>query len=160
MANPFLGGLVSCVQDLEKAEARIEALEEAAREVVATLPLAGTYHSLCAHCHGVYPSHKDNCPWERLRTLLSTTEEDDVTIRAAIRQADPGDTWLTDPGVWRGATRDGERTATMSCPECGEVASLSNHEIAPNGDVSPSVVCPHEGCGFHRYVTLEGWGDG
>lgn len=61
------------------------------------------------------------------------------------------------PGKWKGATRDGTRTALMSCPVCAGVASLSNHTIDEAGKVSPSLVCPFRGCSFHDYVTLEGW---
>lgn len=32
-----------------------------------------------------------------------------------------------------------------------------DHDIAPDGRVSPSVVCPFEGCDFHDHVVLEGW---
>lgn len=31
------------------------------------------------------------------------------------------------------------------------------HKITPDGSVSPSVVCPVEGCGFHEMIKLEGW---
>lgn len=57
---------------------------------------------------------------------------------------------------WKGGLSDGKRTALVSCPECGKVASLSGHTIAANGDVTPSLICPFD-CGFHEYVTLEGW---
>lgn len=45
----------------------------------------------------------------------------------------------------------------IECPDCGNVATLDDHKIAGNGKVEPSVVCPEEGCGFHEFVTLEGW---
>jgi len=64
---------------------------------------------------------------------------------------------LEAPGQWKGARRDGIRTANVSCPGCGKVASLSGHEIRPNGQVFPSLVCPFDGCGFHAWVTLKGW---
>lgn len=62
-----------------------------------------------------------------------------------------------DRGVWKGGTIDSVHTATVSCPDCGRGASLSDHEIAVDGKVSPSLVCPHDGCGFHEFVQLEGW---
>lgn len=77
--------------------------------------------------------------------------------RYEIQQADPSDTWLSEPGRWRGAIRDGIRTATVSCPGCAASASLSGHTIGPTGDVSPSLMCPFDGCGFHEFVTLVGW---
>lgn len=68
-----------------------------------------------------------------------------------------GDTW-TEKGVWRGARRDGgPRTANLSCMGCGQPASLTGHEIASDGTVTPSVVCPYEDCDFHDYVRLIGW---
>lgn len=58
---------------------------------------------------------------------------------------------------WKGGiVEDGKRTAIVSCPGCSQVASLSAHTIADNGDVDPSLVCPFD-CGFHEYVTLGGW---
>ena len=77
--------------------------------------------------------------------------------RVPIKPSAPADVWLEEPGTYRAARLDGRRTATMSCPRCGRPASLSGHEIAASGEVSPSVVCPHEPCGFHEFVTLEGW---
>ena len=59
---------------------------------------------------------------------------------------------------WKGVIRDGVRTAGMTCPN-GHTASLSGHAIAADGKVSPSVVCPHNGCDFHEYVQLEGWSE-
>lgn len=64
-------------------------------------------------------------------------------------------------GVWKGgrALRDGQpvRTAFVSCPVCGKSASLRMHDIAPDGKVTPSLVCPYEPCTFHDYVQLDGW---
>ena len=60
--------------------------------------------------------------------------------------------------VWKGGMTPKGRTATMSCPECGKPASLSEHSITESGFVFPSVVCPRQGCTFHRFVRLEGWG--
>ena len=43
------------------------------------------------------------------------------------------------------------------CPT-GHIGSLrEHHQIAADGTVSPSVVCPHEGCTFHEFVKLENW---
>lgn len=62
-------------------------------------------------------------------------------------------------GVWKGARRDGVRTANVSCGKCGRVASLSGHTISADGTVSPSLVCPHEGCDWHVWVRLMVWSD-
>ena len=45
---------------------------------------------------------------------------------------------------------------TVYCPKCGREGSL-DHEIDAEGRVTPSVVCPHEGCDFHDNVQLLGW---
>ena len=74
-----------------------------------------------------------------------------------IKRAAPDDIWLDQRGRWRPAVRDGERTANLSCPLCGAVASLSQHAIAADGAVSPSVVCPSDICAFHEFVTLTDW---
>jgi hypothetical protein len=42
------------------------------------------------------------------------------------------------------------------CPN-GHIGSLDDHEIADDGTVSPSVVCPHVGCGFHDNIKLADW---
>jgi hypothetical protein len=61
-------------------------------------------------------------------------------------------------GCWHGGRKsDGTRTATLQCPGCGKVASMSQHTIEPDGTVSPSAVCPYEGCTFHQWIRLEGW---
>gem|GEM_PF-5928197 len=72
----------------------------------------------------------------------------------AIKEGEP----FKARGVWRGTKRrDGRRSALVSCPECGQTCSLSQHKIEKNGEVRPSVVCPVEGCTFHAWVRLEGW---
>lgn len=78
-------------------------------------------------------------------------------MRDLIRHSVGDDVWLSVPGTYRRGKADGRFTATMSCPKCGRPASLFWHEIAANGDVSPSLVCPHDGCDYHAYVTLDGW---
>lgn len=60
-------------------------------------------------------------------------------------------------GVWRPGWIDGQgRTALVSCGLCGRTLSLSEHEISPEGIVTPSVVCPFA-CGWHEMLTLVGW---
>lgn len=61
-----------------------------------------------------------------------------------------------EPDTWKGVIRDGVRGAGYTCPN-GHTASLADHDIAENGMVAPSVVCPEEGCTFHEYIQLEGW---
>lgn len=46
----------------------------------------------------------------------------------------------------------------LTCPDCGTSGNMSDHEVADDGTVTPSVVCPMEKtCGFHETVKLEGW---
>lgn len=65
----------------------------------------------------------------------------------------------TQKGTWIGGRQGGtnKRTALITCPKCGQFVSLSTHSIADNGDVTPSLVCPHYGCDFHENVTLADW---
>lgn len=62
-----------------------------------------------------------------------------------------------EPGTWVGLLTPKGRRAGMTCPDCDRMLSLSNHEIADDGHVTPSVVCPYDGCNFHDFVTLENW---
>lgn len=48
------------------------------------------------------------------------------------------------------------RVVFIRCPECKEKAR-TDHSVDDFGNISPSVVCPFEGCDFHDYVRLEGW---
>lgn len=52
---------------------------------------------------------------------------------------------------------DGRRVAYFFDTK-GHGLALEKHAIADDGTVTPSVVCPIEGCGFHEWVKLEGWG--
>jgi len=66
-------------------------------------------------------------------------------------------------GTWwpvttgRNARSDGARSALVTCPLCGQPSSLDGHQIGVDGAVSPSLVCPREGCTWHVWVRLEGW---
>lgn len=63
----------------------------------------------------------------------------------------------TNPLEWRGGMLpSGKRTASITCVN-GHIASLSKHAISESGEVSPSVVCPYDDCGFHEFVILQGW---
>ena len=44
----------------------------------------------------------------------------------------------------------------MQCPD-GHPGALSDHQIAADGTVTPSVVCPEETCEFHQMIRLVGW---
>lgn len=73
----------------------------------------------------------------------------------------------TGPSVWLDALtydvarhlRSGEpplKVVGMTCHK-KHFAILDDHEIADDGMVTPSVICPETGCDFHEMVTLEGW---
>ena len=61
------------------------------------------------------------------------------------------------PDTWKGLKlADGTRSASYVCPNGHEMV-LINHTISLDGMVTPSVVCPQGGCGFHEYLLLQGW---
>lgn len=83
--------------------------------------------------------------------------------------------------AWKIVMRDGLPIVKMCCPGCGMWSDLGDHDIASDGSVSPSIVCPNDGtfkqvvvgpsmelsveqigdratpCSFHSYVKLAGW---
>jgi len=67
----------------------------------------------------------------------------------------PGNTFNKN-GVWE--LYPDCKKPVMSCPTCGglNLGDDATHRIEDNGDVNASVICAH-GCGFHKFVTLEGW---
>ena len=72
--------------------------------------------------------------------------------------ADREDVWLVIPASWRRCREpDGTFTASLSCPKCGRVCSLSGHSIDKAGKVTPSVICGYEDCDFHDHLVLKDW---
>jgi len=67
----------------------------------------------------------------------------------------PYDSKLT-PCSWQGGQTPTGKTALFCCPN-GHIGSLSDHDIAADGTVSPSVVCSKEGCNFHEFIQLVDW---
>jgi hypothetical protein len=61
------------------------------------------------------------------------------------------------PGTWKRGMGANGPTALIRCPKCRGIASLSDHCIDEHGVVQPSLVCPHDDCGFHEFVNLGGW---
>lgn len=58
---------------------------------------------------------------------------------------------------WQSVTEPRSRyKATVWCPACGLRIGIT-HEISDDGTLSPSLVCPHDGCDFHEWVQLTGW---
>ncbi|KKN37823.1 hypothetical protein LCGC14_0759670 [marine sediment metagenome] len=68
-------------------------------------------------------------------------------------------TW-PDKGEWIKITHEGKVTARLACPGCGTISSMYEHDISPEGNVTPSVDCSND-CGYHEVgVVLAGWSDG
>ena len=67
---------------------------------------------------------------------------------------------LYHPGPWWlgfNPTEENLNPAPMlRCPY-GHRAILSRHDIAADGAVKPSIVCPEEACTWHVWGLLEGW---
>ena len=61
-----------------------------------------------------------------------------------------------EPLTWRKGAGPGGLTALVSCSN-GHIASLSDHEIAADGTVTPSLACPTDLCNFHESVRLVDW---
>lgn len=63
------------------------------------------------------------------------------------------------PGEWAllSDVVTGKTSADITCPKCGKIGSLMDHEIDASGRVDPSLVCPKESCVFHRFGILDGW---
>jgi hypothetical protein len=48
--------------------------------------------------------------------------------------------------------------ALCTCPNGHECRVSGNvHTVASDGAMSPSYVCPVDGCGFHEFTRLDGW---
>ena len=74
-----------------------------------------------------------------------------MTDRTVLKPAD--DQFKPSPGCWWPLLPNG---TLVTCPSCGATAAL-DHTVDDEGNVSPSLVCPADGCGFHEFVRLEGW---
>jgi len=48
--------------------------------------------------------------------------------------------------------------AVLVCPNGHHACICSErHTINATGEVSPSCICPRDGCNFHDFVKLENW---
>lgn len=74
----------------------------------------------------------------------------------------------TEPGTYRRITEMWKayhlKTPTQRfwaecvCPICAKVSMVGrNHDVADDGTVSPSYVCPFPPCTFHAFVRLDDW---
>lgn len=74
-----------------------------------------------------------------------------------IPRAQSSEKWMQQPGpLWHPARLDGKHTAMVTC-DSGHAAYLSDHTIADDGTVSPSLVCPEKDCPWHVMAKLAGW---
>lgn len=69
----------------------------------------------------------------------------------ASRALAPAGSW------WPNRSLPGRMVApSIKCPLCARTSYLP-HDIAVDGLVTPSVVCPHSGCSWHVFVKLLNW---
>lgn len=65
-------------------------------------------------------------------------------------------------GTWK-PLREGEHLgATICCPKCGQISTLTKHTIKIDGTVEPSVICEWPDiqcviCNWHEMVKLDGF---
>lgn len=66
---------------------------------------------------------------------------------------------LGEPGTWQPVRlKDGRMTATLVCPNGHYgLLDIDQHQIAEDGTVTPSCICPIEDCAFHDWVKLAPW---
>ena len=64
------------------------------------------------------------------------------------------------PLTWEPIGRPSGALAVVYCGK-GHPGTLhsNSHVVAPDGTVSPSLVCGWDGCDWHEFVRLERWGN-
>lgn len=95
-----------------------------------------------AHPHG----HPRPCPIGLVVAVLDVPHADD--------DSSPGPCW--------GLLRTGDPSRPSAWLRCfyGHEGVLTDHTIAEDGTVSPSVECMEPGCPWHETVRLAGWREG
>lgn len=61
------------------------------------------------------------------------------------------------PNTWGVNILSDGRTQIITRCSHNHIGSLTDHTIADDGTVSPSVVCQHPGCDFHEFIKLDEW---
>lgn len=67
------------------------------------------------------------------------------------------------PGTWQSVEHepdynlDRDTMAYLCCRKCGHRTIIRTHKIADDGTVTPSLVCPIQGCDEHVMGTLMEW---
>lgn len=59
------------------------------------------------------------------------------------------------PGMWAADPTTTPRVVTIRCPRCGEPQRLNKHQVAPDGAVTPMVLCRR--CPWANDVHLVDW---
>jgi len=80
-----------------------------------------------------------------------------IMKRSAVK---PGAYHKLAPLTWHFERDYRSRLAPVVVCSNGHESTMTTHTVAADGTVSPSMVCPVEGCQFHEYVQLEGWMSG
>jgi len=78
-----------------------------------------------------------------------------INIRRSNVQ--PGELHKPEPLTWCMERDYTEKLIPVMVCSQGHESTLRTHSVANDGTVSPSSVCPVEGCAFHEYVRLDGW---
>jgi hypothetical protein len=82
----------------------------------------------------------------------------------AKRSAAPSGSWWINSRL--GVEAGDAAVVSVKCPHCARASSLrivdtdgtaEGHDIASDGTVSPSVVCPYPDCAWHTFVRLADW---
>lgn len=97
---------------------------------------------------------------------MSTTGAYEFRLSVSAQAGVVQDENKIDRGEWAWIDRTAADRRWLSiyvrCPDCGFLATLwrsfgdehHGHQIDANGNVSPSMGCPHNPCGFHTQPTL------
>lgn len=60
-------------------------------------------------------------------------------------------------GTWASAIFKGRVLVNFSCPKCGTIQGLVDHQVKSSGDVQPDIICRNEDCAFQAWVRLGNW---
>jgi len=89
-----------------------------------------------------------------------------VTDQVDIPRSHTTDRALLPPGHWRARDMgDGLWIVVVCCPRCERRATLHKsvgfpdrgHQVAEDGTVTPSIVCPSSDCDWHVWGRLLCW---
>lgn len=95
------------------------------------------------------------------RRLRGSTVTKRVTIpkldgQIMERVADRDTAWFVSQTRQPGGPLVDNDYPTLICGQCGGISDMTAHEVAPDGTVTPSILCD---CGWHVWGKLEGWNE-